>query len=105
MGEQIIVDIDANDYVGHLDITTFFGEIGMMETILNCHSQDAAPMHQCGSQAIDGLFVTPGLVGHLCSYLGGLEGVTGGHQGLWMNLPEEWLFGSSMPNIIRAGAQ
>jgi len=104
-GEQIVVGIDANDYVRHPDITAFFNEVGMMEAILHRHSPDAPPMHQCRPQAIDGLFVTPGLVRHLCSYLGGLEGVTGNHQGLWMDLPEEWLLGGSMPAIVWAGAR
>jgi len=77
----------------------------MMETILNHHSQDVPPMHQCRSQAIDGLYVTPGLVRHLCGYLGGLEGVTRDHWGLRMDLLEEWLLNSSMHNIVQAGAQ
>jgi len=54
VGEQlVVVGIDANDYVGHPDITAFFDEVGMTEAILHCHGLDAPPMHQCGSQAID----------------------------------------------------
>jgi len=63
-GEKIVIGIDANDYVGHPDITAFFGEFGMMEAITNQHGPDVPPMHQLGSQAIDGLFITPGLLGH-----------------------------------------
>jgi len=98
------VGIDVNEYVGHPDITAFFGEFGMTEAITNQHGLDAPPTHQLGSQAIDGLFVTPGLLGRRCSYLGGLDGVTGDHRALWLDLPEQWLFGGSMPPIIRAGA-
>jgi len=75
----------------------------MTEAITNQHGFVAPPTHQLGSQAIDRLFVTPGLLGHRCSYLGGLEGVTGNHWALWLDLPEQWLFGGSMPPIIRAG--
>jgi len=76
----------------------------MTEAITNQHGPDAPPTHQLGSQAIDGLFVTPSLLGQRCSYLGGLDGVTGDHRALWLDLPEQWLFGGSMPPIIRAGA-
>jgi len=61
-------------------------------------------MHQCSSQAIDGLFVTPGLLGHCCGYLGGLGGVTRDHQGLWIDHPKQGLFGGSMLPIVWAGA-
>jgi len=44
--------------------------------------------HQCSSKAIDGLFFTPGLLGHVSRYLSGLGGVTGYHHGLWIDLPE-----------------
>jgi len=33
--ERILVGIDANDYVGHPNITTYFGKIGMTEAILH----------------------------------------------------------------------
>jgi len=68
-----VLGIDANEFVGHPDITTYFGKIGMMEAILYCHGPDAPLMHQYSSQAIDGIFITPGLLGHHCGYLGGLE--------------------------------
>jgi len=32
--------------------------------------------------------MTPGLLGHRCGYLGGLDGVTGDHQALWLDLLE-----------------
>ena len=104
-GEQVLVGMDANDFVGDPTITDFFGTLGMAEAILHRHGTDAPPTHQCGSQAIDGLFVTHGLLGHNCGYLGGMDGVTGDHRGLWIDLPELWLFGSAMPPIIRAGAR
>jgi len=101
--KQVIVGINVNEYVGHPEITAFFSELGMTEAITNQHELDAPPTHQLGSQAIDGLFVTPSLLGWRCSYLGGLDGVTGNHRALWPDLPEQWLFGGSMPPIIRAG--
>jgi len=54
-------------------------------------------MDQCRSQAIDRLFVTPELLGHASGYLSGLDGVMGDHHGLWIDLPEQWIFGGSMP--------
>jgi len=103
-GEQIIVGIDVNKHIGHLDIITFFSKFGMIEAITNQHSLDAPLTHQLGSHAIDGLFINPSLLGHQCSYLGGLDRVTGNHHALWLDLLEQWLFGGSMPTIVRAGA-
>jgi len=94
----------VNKHVGHPDITTFFGEFGMIKAITNQHGLDAPLTHQLGSQAIDRLFITRGLLGHQCSYLGGLDRVTGNHHALWLDLLEQWLFGGSMPTIVRAGA-
>jgi len=77
----------------------------MSEAILHCHGTDAPLTHQCSSQAIDGMFVTQGLLGHNCGYHSRLDGITGDHHGLWIDLSEHWLFGSSMPPIMQAGAQ
>jgi len=104
VGKQVIVGINVNKYVGHPDIITFFSKFGMTEAITNQHGPDAPPTHQLGSQAINRLFVTPGLLGWRCGYLGGLDSATGNHQALWLDLLEQWLFGGSMPPIIRAGA-
>jgi len=75
-GKQVVVGINMNEYVGHPDISTFFGEFGMVEAITNQHGLEAPPTHQLGSQAINGLFITPGLLGRRCGYLGD-----------WMELP------------------
>jgi len=103
VGEQVIVGINVNDCVGNPDIITFFGKFGMAEAITNQHSLDAPLTHQLGSQAINGLFINPGLLGCRCGYLGGLDSVTGDHWVLWLDLPEQSLFRGSMPPIIRAG--
>jgi len=51
------------------------------------------PTHQCGSQAINGIFITPRLLGHPSGYLSGLAVMRGNHHGLWVDLPEQWLLG------------
>jgi len=99
-GEQILMGVDANDIINHPEITEFFNTLGMMEAILHRHGQDAPPMHQCGSQAIDGIFVTNGLLGHPSGYLSRLAGISGNHRCLWIDLPEQWLFGGRMPVIV-----
>jgi len=32
-------------------------------------------------------------------------GVIGDHRCLWLDLPEQWIFGGNMPEIVRAGAR
>jgi len=104
-GEQILIGLDANEKVNTPEITKYFHSLGMTEAILHRHGQDAPPMHQCGSQAIDGIFVTNGLLGHPSGYLSGLAGISGDHCCLWIDLPEQWLFGGNMPVIVRPGAR
>jgi len=103
-GEQVIISLDVNQQVNHLDVTDYFNTLGLTEAILHRHGTDAPPMHQCGSQAIDSIFVTTGLLGHVGGYLSGLAGVIGDHHCLWLNLPEQWIFGGNMPAIVWAGA-
>jgi len=103
-GEQIIIGLDVNQQVDHPDVTNYFHALGLTKAILHRHGTDAPPTHQCGSQAIDGIFVTTGLLGHVGGYLSGLAGVIGDHCCLWLDLPEQWIFGSNMPAIVRAGA-
>jgi len=76
----------------------------MTEAILNWHGQDAPPTYQCGSKAIDSIFVTNGLLGHPSGYLSGLADVSGDHHCLWIDLPEQWFFGGNMPVIVWPGA-
>jgi len=104
-GEQILMGVNANDLVNLPEITEYFNTLGMTEAILHRHGQDAPPTHQCGSKAIDGIFVTNGLLGHSCGYLSGLAGISGDHRCLWIDLPESWLFGGQMPVIVRPGAR
>ncbi len=104
-GKQVIIGLDINQQVDHLDVTDYFNALGLTEAILHRHGIDALPTHQCGSQAIDGIFVTTGLLGHAGSYLSGLAGVIGDHRCLWLDLPEQWIFGGNMPAIVQAGAR
>ena len=104
-GEQVLIRMDINEQVNHPEVTNYFHSVGLMEAILHWHGQNAPPTHQCGSKAIDGIFVTNGLLGHPSSYLSSLDGIAGDHHCLWINLPEHWLFGGNMLVIIRPGAR
>jgi len=84
-GEQILIGLDANEKVNQQEITEYFNSVGMSEAILHRHGQDAPPMHQCGSKAIDGIFITNGLLGHPSRYLNRLAGISGDHCCLAMD--------------------
>jgi len=96
--------MDVNQQVDHPDMTDYFNALGLTEAILHRHGIDAPPTHQCSSHAINGIFVTTGLLGHVGGYLSGLAGVIRDHRCLWLDLPEQWIFGGNMPVIVRAGA-
>jgi len=102
--EQILIGLDVNKQVNHPQVTDYFNSVGMTEAILNWHGQDAPPTYQCGSKAIDSIFVTNGLLGHPSGYLSGLADVSSDHHCLWIDLPEQWFFGGNMPLIVWPGA-
>jgi len=103
-GKQILIGLDVNKQVNHPEVTNYFNSVGMTEAILHWHGQDVPPTHQCGLKAINGIFVMNGLLGYPSRYLSGLAGVSGNHHCLWMDLPEQWLFGGSIPVIVWPGA-
>jgi len=89
--------MDVNENVQLPSIHSFFQSIGMSKAIVDKHGLDLPLTHNRGSKPIDGIFVTPGLLGHPCWYLSGLETIASNHQCLWIDLPEAWVFGDTVP--------
>jgi len=77
--EQILIGMDVNEQVNHPEVTGYFNSVGMTEAILHQHGQNVPPTHQCGSKAIDGIFVMNGLLGHPSGYLSSLDSLAGDH--------------------------
>ncbi len=57
--EQVIIGLDINQQVNHLDMTAYFNALRLTEAILHRHGTDTLPMHQCSLQAIDSILSQP----------------------------------------------
>jgi len=99
-GDQIIIGVDKNNKdIRNPDITSFFDKFGMTEEILAKHGQEAPLTQNRGSYPINGLFATQAIQHNQCGCLSGLDAI-GDHRCLWIDIPESWLFGSTMLAII-----
>jgi len=100
--EEIVIVMDDKCVTPqHYSILCLFWS----EAVLHHDRPVTPPTQQCGSQPMDGLFVMPGHLDLSRCYLGKLDGITGDHHCLWLNLPEQWLFSSTMPPIVHARAR
>jgi len=61
-------------------------------------------MHKHRPKPIDGIFVTPGLLGHPCGYVGGLDAIASDHQCFWLDISESWVFSDTSPLIMTTKA-
>jgi len=67
----------------------------MADITMMKHGQDAPATQNRGSYPINGLFVTRALQNNQCGYLSSLDAI-GNHHCLWIDIPEERLFGSNL---------
>jgi len=85
-------------------VLMFFQSFGMTKAIAKQHGLALSPTHNHRSKPINGNFVTLGLLGHPCGYLGILEAIAGDHQCIWINILEVWVVGDTSPMITVAKA-
>jgi hypothetical protein len=87
-GNQLMVNLDANEDVGHGEMADALRGLGLEEAVTKRHGRGPAT-YQRGAVPIDGLFVTPLLQGCASGYV---EGVSD-HVALWMDIPFTVAFG------------
>jgi len=78
-GGQIMVILNLNQDTQEPAVTNYFAQLGMTDLNPDKHSNAKPPTNQRGSTPIIGLFVTPGLLGSACTYLGGFDAVPSNH--------------------------
>ncbi len=61
-GDQIILLADMNDDISGSTIQEFCHTTNLVEAIHGLHGQAKVPMHQRGSTAINGIFMSPSLL-------------------------------------------
>jgi len=62
VGDKIIVLADMNEDIAAKDITQFCQWTNLVKAIHSLHGPSPVPMHQHGSKAINGIFVTKSLL-------------------------------------------
>jgi hypothetical protein len=100
-GEQLVVSMDANEDVRSGTVYQVILDLGLKEAIIDQHGRDAPPTFEHGSYPIDGMFVSPTLLGLRCGYTGYWHG----HRCLWIDIPQTIAFGHNLPPIVRATAR
>jgi hypothetical protein len=106
-GDQLIIDIDANEDVRTGAKAEFFQTLGMREAILDKHTQSSPPAtHNRNNQRqpIDGLFVRPGLQAVAAGYSTFGAGCPSDHQVIWANFTYTDAFGLSSTPLVSLGA-
>jgi hypothetical protein len=87
-GDQLMINMDANDDVTKGPIARAMREAGLVDVISHRHGTGPATF-QRGVVPIDGMFVTPSLGGCVCGYV---EGVSD-HAVVWVDIPYPVAFG------------
>jgi hypothetical protein len=100
-GDQLVLAMDANEDIRVGPLMAALAAVGLQEVIINRHGANGPPTFEQGSCPIDGLFVTPTLLGLQCGYTSYWHG----HRCLWIDIPQSIAFGHEMPSIIRAPAR
>ena len=96
--EQLIICGDWNTDVTSDEVTSFMTSRGLQEAILHRHGTQPPATYIRGKHSIDGIFVTPTILGVKGGYLE--YGATpGDHRGLWIDVPQATIMGYKMPDI------
>jgi hypothetical protein len=96
-GDQIVVILDANEDIRKGYAQEQFNRLGLSESVIDRHGQQAPNTYIDGSDPIDGIFVSPTLRGCKCGYAAfgdGPPGIT--HRLVWIDIPVSQAFGNVM---------
>ena len=96
--EQIILCGDWNADITNTEITSFMAARGLKEAILHRHGNHPPPTYHRGSHSIDGIFVSPSLLGIKGGYLE-FGATPGDHRGIWVDVPQATIMGYKIPDI------
>ena len=104
--DQIILLIDANEYVGDPYMTTRLVIIGPKEAILDRHNQawGRQPKYYRGQDPINRIFVSAHHQVQAAGYLPFGEAPSD-HRGIWVKVKEEEVFGYSMEKVVPLATQ
>ena len=98
-GDNIVLGLDANEHLSGTDnVTKCFEAAGLFNAITSRHGFGTPNTYNRGSDTIDGLFVTPALLGQRCGFLP-FESFD--HRGFWIDIPYAVALGHALPPLVR----
>ena len=104
-GDHVIIGGDFNENILGNRLTAFFRGLGMKNIVLSKHGALRAPPTCIKNQshAVDGIWVTPGVIPTRCGYLdaGDLAESTD-HRPIWFDVSFTSLLAHPLPPIARA---
>jgi hypothetical protein len=98
-GDTIIVGGDFNEDIRSTEITDFFDELLMKETILPRHDQQAPNTYDRGSRPIDGIFCSAGLLIQAGGYTEFEWGIGSTHRMVWVDIHESEFYNGAPPTL------
>lgn len=101
-GSSVVLLMDANTPIAHPTnaFSALLRRTGLHSAISHSHPQ-AFSTRRDGSEVIDGIFVTPDLLGYPCGYAGWLSD----HCTLFIDLPMDTVLGHSLPPVVTLQAR
>ncbi len=102
-GDKVIVLADMNEDVLAPEINKFCQATHMVEAIAALHGKSPMPTHQCGSRAIDGIFLSHSLLEDAKGrFLEFGEVTVSNHRAVWIDIPKHHFDMTEMADITRA---
>ena len=103
-GDQLIFKGDWNETVVNGNLTEWMKTFGLSEAITGLHGCNPPPTFQRGTDAIDGIFVSPTVKVKRAGFLG-FGDIPGDHRGIWLDVPQRSILGYKMADIPKASAR
>jgi len=86
-GEQVILLADMNEDVTALTFHKFCQDLNLVEAISTLHGRSPLPTHQCGSKAIDRIYVSRNLLQEVQGgFLAFGKVMNSNHRTVWLDL-------------------
>ena len=102
-GDQLIIGLDANEDVRNGSFSARLQQLGLQETIIAQHGNEAPATYIRGNTPIDGLYVSRSLRGLKCGYLPFHDQFD--HRLLWIDIPLTIAFGHNISEVVKVSAR
>ena len=103
-GNQLVLMGDWNEDIVNGNLTEWMSTFGLKEAVTGIHGSNPPPTFHRGSDAIEGIVVSPSVTIKKAGYLG-FGDIPGDHRGIWIEVPHKSILGYKMSEIPHAYAR